>query len=441
MKGGKILKPSKLFFLGLVLAVLLSFSAGICSAQEQADANYSYLTRSTQADGELKSAGADYGAYDPLQSKSFNRGVLGGGTRGYDFVTSGKSPGKRGARGAVDGVADSGSSKGNTFTTTVNEEFMRVGQKDAPLEVYKGFLSFDTSAIPYDAAFTSVKLYFYGKAKYIDGDDFDIQVVTSVYTDPLWNPDWGAFESETPRGSLPTAQFECYDDTNSISGKNIITIEENHINFLVKRGGITKIALVSSQTSAEEIPLGDEFVEIYSADATNKSLRPRLEIDYNGSDLNLRPLLTWISGDPQFKVKGVSSDTIYAGTTTLSFKVRYIYDEGDLGLGIELDPNNPPQVVIDLNNNKVHADATDLYVTMRESDPNDPDYSNGKDYEATAEITTDGSTNINYKFLFTASDGEEAVGDPALASTITTIPTPLGSDDSSSCFIFSIFPK
>ncbi len=427
------MKPSKLFFLGLVLAVLLSFSAGICSAEI-------FKTRSTQADGELKSAGADYGEYDPLESKSFNRGVLGGGTRGYDFVTSSKSPGKRGARGAVDGVADSGSSKGNTFTTTVNEEFMRVGQKDSPLEVYKGFLSFDTSAIPYDAAFTSVKLIFYGKAKYIDGNDFDIQVVSSVYTDPLWNPDWGAFESETPRGSLSTGQLECYIDNNNI-GENIITIAANHINYLVKPGGITKIALVSSQTSAEVIPLGDEYVEIYSADATNKSLRPRLETEYSGSALNIRPVLTWLSGDTLFKDKGVSSDTIYAGTTTLNFKVRYIYDEGDLGLGLPPDPNNPPQVLIDLNNNKALSDATDLLVTMQEIDPNDPDCSDGKDYQATAEITTDGLTNINYKFLFTASDGEEAVGDPALASTITTIPTPLSSDDSSSCFISSIFPK
>jgi len=431
------LKPSKLFFLGLVLTVLLSFSAGICSA------DHTFSTRSTQADGELKSSASTFGQYEQGE-KSFNRGALGGGERGYEWAlsSSGKTPGKRGARGAVDGVADSGSAKGNTFTTTVLDDFVRVGQEDTPnYMVYKGYLSFNTSALDYNTIIKSMDIIFYGKEVCLDSNDvtFDVQVLKSIYTEPLWNPDWGSTQG-TSKGKItvPT-EFNFVTGGDPNTGENIIHIGNATLaNAMLIPGGITKIALVSSKTVTETLPSGREYVKIYTSDATNKALRPRLEVQYDEiyPAPVVRPLLTWLPGDPLYNSKGVSSDEIFEGTNSLSFKVRYIYDDGDVGVGP--DPNNGAQLFIDLNNNTEY-DAGDTMLAMQEVDPTDTDYSDGKDYQVTTQVVTDGTTNIGYQFLFSSADGRDAEGLPATKNLIATIQTPVSSDDSSSCFISSIY--
>lgn len=434
------MRPSKLVLFGLLLATFLSFSRGICLAQP------TFTTRSTQADGELKSAASQYGEFT-LGEKFTNYGAVAGGSRGYEWVYSSKAPGKRGARGAVDGVADSGSAKGNTFTTTVLQDFLRVGQQDTPLEIYKAYLSFNTSAIDFNTMISSMDIIFYGKEMCLDSNDtsFDIHVLKSIYTDPLWNPDWGSTlgswmgETFTVGGS--SNDFKVVDgDPNT--GKNVIHIGNPTIaNGILTQGGITKIALVSSRTVEGTAPSGQEFVKIYSSDA-NTPLRPRLEVYYDTNVYAIpviKPLLTWIPGDPIYNSKGVSSDEVYAGTNTLSFKVRYIYDNGyDQGVGP--DPDAGAQLFIDRNNNTEY-DADDLMVTMQEVDDTDTDYSDGKDYEATVQIVADGTTNIGYQFLFTTTDDKEAEGIPASKNVITTIQTPASSDSSSSCFISAIFPR
>ncbi len=268
----------------LLLAGIFGLIPSYCFAASQV-----FSVRSMRGDGELKSAGSVYGQYtsDKTQeAKSFNKGTLGGGKRGYEYVlNSSKSPGKRGARGAVDGDPDDGSIKGNTFTTTVHGETMRIGQTyDGNYQIYKAYLSFNTSAIPSDAVIKSVDLIFYGEGVYMEGDaTFNIQVVKSVYTDPLWNPDWGAITSG-PLGSLPVSLFKSYNGIDPDSGKNVIHIVGVKADSLINQGGVTRMALVSSRvTEVTNVsnptgPAGDEYVTISSSDATNKDLRPLLRV-------------------------------------------------------------------------------------------------------------------------------------------------------------------
>ncbi|MGA1876167.1 MAG: hypothetical protein ACMUIA_11220, partial [bacterium] len=120
--------------------------------------SYSLTTRSTPGDGELKSFGGTYVEYDPSNPAAVY-GVVGGGRRDYKYTESSysKSPGKKGALGAVDGQPDNeGNNKGNTFTTTVLQPTMKVGQiYDGRYKVFKAFLSFNTSAIPTNATINS----------------------------------------------------------------------------------------------------------------------------------------------------------------------------------------------------------------------------------------------------------------------------------------------
>ncbi len=128
----------------LLLAGIFGLIPSYCFAASQV-----FSVRSMRGDGELKSAGSVYGQYtsDKTQeAKSFNKGTLGGGKRGYQYVfNSSKSPGKRSAKGAVDGQPDTtGVSMGNTFTTTVHGETMRIGQTyDGNYQIYKACLSFN----------------------------------------------------------------------------------------------------------------------------------------------------------------------------------------------------------------------------------------------------------------------------------------------------------
>ena len=160
-----------------------------------------------------------------------------------------------------------------------------------------------------------------------------------------------------------------------------------------------------------------------------------MQINYEGSDPEVKPLLTWIPGDPTYKDRGVDKDQVYAGTTTLNFKVRYIYDDGQGGTGRR--PGSA-KLLIDLNGNR-EQDADDLLIDLEEVDPNDQDYSDGKDYKAeNVTIATDASNNIGYRFLFTSEDGKEADGDPARTNLITAIQDSGSSDSSKLCFISSL---
>jgi hypothetical protein len=416
------------------MLALVAFSSGVCLA-----APHSFTTHSTQADGELKSTGSSFGNYDQ-GDKDTTRGAIGGGYRGYEYVVNSakNAPGKKGALGAVDGAPDAGnSSKGNTFTTTVLKDTARVGQTfSGNYQIYKAFLSFDTSAIPNDALVDSVDLIFYGKSASTTGSaDFSVQVFKSVYTEPLWNPDWGAITGSY-RGELSVADFKVRtSEVDPNSGRNVISITAGNVPYLITLGGTTKIALVSSRTYSQTSPTGDEYVEIYSANAEQKALRPSLQINYTGSDLDVSPALSWTAGDAEFKDAGASPSQIYVGTTPVTFRVRYTYDDGAGGTGTA---PVTAKLLLDLDNDNQYTSPGEE-IAMQEVNPADTDYSDGKDYIVEKEITSNGVDNIGYQFLFTAN-GKEAEGTPTRKSLINSIQASEDSSDSKFCFISSIVP-
>lgn len=400
--------------IGIILSIItiLFFVVSPLFAQ-----GHSYGVTSGSLDGELKSKGASYGSYE-LGNKSFNRGALGGGNRGFEWVISGnKSPGKRGAYSAIDGEPDiGGSSKGNTFTATSLGDTIRIGQTfTANYEIFKGFLSFDTSGIPYDATITSATLSFFGKAKHIDQgeENFDIRVYESVYTEPLWNPDWGA-TSGTIRGSLSTNDFVT-------SQRNTIEINALNANYLVTKGGTTKIALVSSRTISAQQPGGNEYVEIYSSNAEDLNLRPKLDIAYNGDAPNIEPSLTW-TGEQYYKMNGVYPEEIWVGENSLIFRVQYTHP---LGLAPLMT-----QLWIDLNFDGNYDDPGET-VDMRETNQLDTDYSNGKNYYANVTLNSDGVSEIRYRFVFTDDGQAEATGIAAQEATLF----PIQAEEKNVCFI------
>ena len=405
---------------GILLSVILTLLLVTSPLFAQ---THPYNVISGSQDGELKSKGSDYGQY--IQGdKSYNRGALGGGTRGYEWITTSKSPGKRGALGAIDGEPDiGGSSKGNTFTTTTLQDTIRIGQTlSGNYEIFKGFLSFDTSGIPYDATIQSATLTIYGKTKNISGGgvDFDIQVYNSEYTEPLWNPDWGAVSAGTTllRGSLNTTSF--VEDQ-----KNVITITNaTHANHLIESGGITRISLVSSRTVASQPPSGDEYVEIYSANASDPNKRPKLDIQYDGDAPNIKPMLTW-TGEQYYKMNGVYPEEVWVGENELTFRIQYTHILGTAPL--------VKQVWIDLNSDGDFTDAGEK-VDLLEVDPLDTDYTNGKDYYRTVTLNSDGISDIRYRFVFTDENSVEATGLPTQVASLAT----LQAEEKNVCFISTV---
>lgn len=416
MKHLSVYKNLMLIFLSVSVLLLI---INPVFAQEQ-----SYRISSGSLDGELKSKGGDYGQYRQ-GDKGFNRGVVGGGNRGYEYVvnTNKSSPGKRGARGAIDGEPDiGGSSKGNTFTTTALSDTIKVGQAlSGNYEIYKAFLSFDTTAIPYEANINGATLTIYTKDKYINdgGENFDIQVYKSVWTEPLWNPDWGAIVGQE-RGSVNTSEIK-------IAEKTEIAINALHARYLIEKGGITKIALVSSKTIDQVPPNGSEYIEIYSSNADNKEFRPVLDIDYEGDAPNVKPSLTW-TGETYYKMNGVFPEEIWIGENSVTFKVQYTHP-------LDIQPNIA-QVWIDINSDGDFNDPGEN-VNMKEEDVNDQDFSNGKNYYAQVIINSDGVSTISYRFMFTDENQAEAIGAPASIVRLATFQ----SEEKSTCFISSLLGR
>lgn len=396
----------------IILLLIVMHSVSVLAA------DHSYSITSGSLDGELKSKGADYGQYK-VGDKGFNRGAVGGGNRGFEYVINSdkKAPGKKGARGAIDGEPDiGGSSKGNTFTTTALGDTIRVGQALlGNYEIYKGFMSFDTSAIPYDAKIKSATLTIYGKAKYIEdgGENFEIQLYKSAWTEPLWNSDWGAVIGKI-RASLNTQDFK-------IAQINNIEINAINANYLIEKGGTTKIALVSSRTMDQIMPDGSEYIEIYSSNATEKEFRPVLNIDYDGDPPNVRPALTW-TGEVNYKMNGVYPEEIWIGENTLVFKVQYTHP-------LDVEPQIA-QVWIDLNFDGDFDDPGEK-VNMSEEDLTDTDYTNGKNYFVQVILNSDGANDIKYRFMFTDENEIAATGAPTQVASLATIQT----EEKNTCFI------
>lgn len=439
------MKEKKYFLFILSILMLFTLYSNSCLAQQPQS-----LKILTKSSGVMESSASGTSQGQSAAVRAFHGGYAPdvNGARKFQWVTNGKVPGKKSARGALDGSTVS--NKGNTFTTTVLADSIKIGQEadGSNAGVYKGFLSFDTSGIPQDAADISMSLVVYLKNAVINngGRDFYLEVFKSVYTDPLWNPDWGsvigpAQEAGVSRVYVQGHSYlpdpEAYNVDPNV-GKYVIQIRDPL--SLLDTGGNTRIALVSSQSYVDSAsqnsgvgPIGQEYVEIYSFNEPKKELRPALLINYNGSSPQIKPALSFLAGDTYYKDTAAQPDQVYEGTTAVTFRVRYVSAAADGSSGTAPAVH---QLLLDLNGNGTYDDAGEQ-VEMTPVDPTDTDYSDGKVYQAVVNVVSTGSS-ISYQFRFT--DGAtDAVGTPATKQLLNAIQTSKDSKSSNNlCFISSI---
>ncbi|MEW5800518.1 MAG: hypothetical protein AB1847_00300 [bacterium] len=430
------MKERKYFLVALFTLTLLMCSSTLGLAE-----NFKSISKSGGEMESYASGGTDGSSTVP---KGFQR-AFNGGNRNFKWVTDGRSAvgaSDKSSRGALDGTTYS--SKDNTFRTTVLADTIKVGQQliGSEYHVYKGFLSFDTSALDDpNSIISSAKLVIYRKGKNItnSSDDFRIDVYKSVYVEPLWNSDWDAVLSKAGRSdyvnglSYPNPGTPIQNVALEVSSDpNVYRCIIDLSSSVIVRGGVTKLALLSSNTSAETTPSANEFVEIYSPNAP-VALRPSLVLEYGGTP-HPKPALSWLMGDAYYKDTGAQPDNLYEGTTKVTFRVRYYSGETDGST-----PSTPSlaKVWIDKDGNGI-ADEVEMYsMTL---DPNDTDYTDGRDYQATVDVVSTGS-DVRYQFLFKDQNGNPAGGGtPASVRVLTAIQSSKDSDSDSGkvCFISSL---
>jgi len=439
-------------FIGLILGLFLI-------KPNLADSASLNGLRPSASSGYMRSSSSQLGTFSTGNENIKGSYAFGGGSRSY----AGYGGGKSGARGAIDGVPDiseSGSSKGNTFTTTVAADTAKVGQTyDGVYSVFKGYMSFDTTSVPYDAIVLSATLTLYGKDKHIENIiEFDIGIYKSDWEEPLWNVEWGTI-SGSEHGSISSDQFKINGQANEIA---IVRPYD-----IINPGEITKITLVSSRTRDEAQDIdGDEYIEYYTSDAVDINLRPQLNIEWIGDDASIAPSLSFTgetmelsalngvnstdeSSDAlvDFKLEAVYPNLINTGDNHLAFRVRYVYP-------VDNSSNASPslsQVWVDLNYDSIdsnndgiiswnEADFDDVgeKIDMQKADSDDVDWTNGVIYVAEVDVTGDGVNSLVFQFVF--EDGSSVkqrafVGNASDTMQLEPIQEGGSSKDGFSCFI------
>jgi hypothetical protein len=168
------------------------------------------------------------------------------------------------ARNASSGTVDSSAT------------YLSIGQKKVPgfpatYNIYRGFALFNTSTLPSNAYLDSAKLSLYKKDDY-STTDFMLTIQNGQPTyphNPLQTGDYGKNHYSGNGGSLNTASF--------VNGRNNITL--NNLSW-INRNGITKLCLRSSRDINGTTPTGNEYVNVYSANAPLVGYVPKLIITY-----------------------------------------------------------------------------------------------------------------------------------------------------------------
>jgi len=141
------------------------------------------------------------------------------------------------------------------------------------LDVYRGFLFFDTSALPDTATITATSLKLYGKTD-SSTTDFFITVQSGMPTyphDPLVSGDFDMTNYAGDGGSLTTNGF-------SVAGYNTITLNSTGRGWISKTG-TTKLCLRSGRDIGDANPTGNEYVVIYAADKADGYV-PYLQVTF-----------------------------------------------------------------------------------------------------------------------------------------------------------------
>ncbi|MBP1662631.1 MAG: hypothetical protein H6P94_880 [Thermoplasmatales archaeon] len=181
-----------------------------------------------------------------------------------------------------DGFISSSSTSYNTAwgatsgTIDSSSTYLTIGQKKAgfPISTYyinRGFVLFNTTALPSNAYLDSAILSLYKKDDY-STTDFAITIQNGQPTyphNPLQTGDYDKGHYSGDGGSLNTAYF--------VNGRNNITVTELG---WINETGWTKFCLRSNRDISGTTPTGNEYVNVYSTDAPLQSYVPKLIITY-----------------------------------------------------------------------------------------------------------------------------------------------------------------
>jgi len=153
--------------------------------------------------------------------------------------------------------------------------FARVGQAyyGGTYEVYRGYLDFDTSAIPDDAIVISATLRVTAAAD-VSTQDF----VLGVY-DVTWTEDLSTNrEANFDLAVAPTLLGSIRDTASGWVSGTVYSVDLSPA--IVNVSGDTKLALLSDRERAATSPSGNEMVDIFTADYTGTGKDPVLEVGY-----------------------------------------------------------------------------------------------------------------------------------------------------------------
>ncbi|HWR63005.1 MAG TPA: M28 family peptidase [Candidatus Thermoplasmatota archaeon] len=182
-----------------------------------------------------------------------------------------------------DGYLSSSSTSYNTTwnassgTVDSSGTYLSIGQKKvlsfptSTYYVYRGFALFNTSALPSNSFLDNATLSLYKKDDY-STTDFDITIQNGQPTyphNPLQTGDYAKSHYSANGGSLNTANF--------VNGRNNISVTNLE---WVNKSGITKLCLRSSRDINGTTSTGNEYVNVYSANAPNAGWVPKLIIAY-----------------------------------------------------------------------------------------------------------------------------------------------------------------
>ncbi len=190
-------------------------------------------------------------------------------------------------------------------TGTVNSSgtYITIGQRwfsglPGTYYIYRGFVFFNTSALPNNAYLDNATLSIYKKDDY-STTDFDITIQNGQPTyphNPMQSNDYNRNYYSGNGGSLNTSRFG--------SGYNAIAL--SNLNWINKTG-ITKLCLRSSKDISGTAPTGSEYINIQSSEFLGMC-PPKLVINYRN----------------QSKIKNIGSTNIKG---YLLIQVQY-YDPG-----------------------------------------------------------------------------------------------------------------
>jgi hypothetical protein len=163
----------------------------------------------------------------------------------------------------------------STGSVSAGASDLVVGQRlnSSIYTIYRGFLFFNTSAIPDGATITATTLRLYGETD-VSTQDFTIVLQNGQPmnpSDPLQNINYFYGNYSGNGGFLNTSSF-------SVIGYNSISLNNSGKSWINKTG-ITKLCLRSSRDINAVLPMLDEFIRIYTSEQGDGYI-PILQVVY-----------------------------------------------------------------------------------------------------------------------------------------------------------------